>query len=226
MLSCLLSALSLSLSLSISSFFVGMFIVDVLFFFLSLALGKPKPFRGLVSTSWPRAPTWMSTPCSATTPRSCSRTCFFQSTSFVFPVAVGLGLSLVCWAFLCLSLSLFFGGHCALLNARRHRIERGGGLLDSAPVHDYNHFWGGIGHEAVSRMVCPEPLVGRKRRWGCRPHCHAKKDAVLVANSRQFFFPVLFFLGSTFRIKFPGANFGFRWSVVVLSFSRNLQGLS
>ena len=74
------------------------------------------------------------------TPRSPPRLCFYPTTWFVFPVVVGLGLSWVCWA--CLSLSLYLSFLVVLVLCMHvciDEIGRGGGLLDGAPVHDYNH---------------------------------------------------------------------------------------
>ena len=98
---------SLSLSLSLSfSLVCSLTPFFLLFFFLSLSLsqrrwGNAGPFvvcvSPSVSTSWPCSLTSTRTSCSATTSRSGSCACVFLTTSFVFPVVVGLGPFWVCW---------------------------------------------------------------------------------------------------------------------------------
>ena len=147
------------------------FVDDVFFFFfsslLSQALGNPKPFWfGFpLVFSWPRSRYF--NPYSEddtlhprfTTPHLLF---FFFSLLDVVRLSSG-GWSVVCrWSLSGLSPSLFLGGSGALVCMHAsHEIERGGGLLDGAPVYYLQSivsFWG-IEREAVSRTVRPEPLV-------------------------------------------------------------------
>ena len=78
-----------------------------------------------VSSSRPRSRTSTRTSCSTSTSRSGSRT-FFFSTSFVFPVVVGLGLSGVCWGCRLLLLRWLYTCTCSELLEEMARMFRSG----------------------------------------------------------------------------------------------------
>ena len=182
--------------LSLLSFFCVRYVRRRRFFSFSLShrcWGNPNPFgvwdSPCVSPTWPRTTSSTRTPCSTSSPRFRSRSCFF----FVAAV-VGRWYGCGWWRCVCFRLvGWFFGAACPVaLHARRFQVGfRGVGRLDiSRPILDCDNgcLFGACGWGPRSRASLaptrshPHPLPaerckGQPRKGvgdniGRQPYCH------------------------------------------------------